>query len=93
MDMRVERISVENLKCSGCAATIRKGLMEMNGVELVDVNPEKNEVEAEVADFVKREEMIKKLSHLGYPEKGTGNVLQKGISYVSCMIGRIGSKS
>ena len=91
--MRLERISVENLKCSGCAATIRKALMEIDGVEFVEVNPEKDEVEAEVEDRVVRSEMIKRLSHLGYPERGTGNVLQKGISYVSCMIGRIGSKS
>ena len=91
--MRVEKISVDNLKCSGCAATIRKALMEINGVGLVEVDQEKNEVEAEVEDFVVRSEMISKLSHLGYPEKGTGNMLQKGISYVSCMIGRLGSKS
>lgn len=90
--MRTEQIHVENLKCSGCAATIRKALMEMEGVELVDVDPEHAQVEAQVQNGVRRKDMIDKLARLGYPETGTGNLLQKGISYVSCMIGKV-SKS
>jgi copper chaperone CopZ len=87
--MRTEQIHVENLKCSGCAATIRKALMEMDGVELVEVDPEHAQVEAQVQDDVRRKDMTAKLARLGYPEAGTGNLLQKGISYVSCMIGKV----
>lgn len=87
--MKIERITVENLKCSGCAATIRKSLMQMDGVEFVDVDTEKSLVEAEVQDRVMRHAMIEQLARLGYPEAGTGNLLQRGISYVSCMIGKV----
>lgn len=87
--MRIEQIHVENLKCSGCAATISKALMEMDGVELVNVDKDRAVVEAEVQDRVRRQDMTEKLGRLGYPELGTGNLLQKGISYVSCMIGKV----
>ena len=66
-----------------------EALMEMDGVELVNVDKDKAVVEAEVQDRVRRQDMTEKLGRLGYPEVGTGNLLQKGISYVSCMIGKV----
>lgn len=88
--MRSESIAVENMKCGGCASTIKKALMEMDGVELVDVDVDHGHIEASVQDVVLREDLLARLARLGYPEAGKGNLLQKGISYVSCMIGKLG---
>ena len=37
-------IQIENLKCRGCAATIKKGILGIHSVEQVDVNVETSEV-------------------------------------------------
>jgi copper chaperone CopZ len=84
-------IKIENLKCSGCAATIKKGLLAINTVSEVTVD-----VENSIVSVISLEEngmMIKeKLSKLGYPETGTKNtILHKANSFVSCAVGRIDS--
>ncbi|MDG1172301.1 MAG: heavy-metal-associated domain-containing protein [Polaribacter sp.] len=84
-------IKIENLKCGGCAATIKKGLLALNSVSEVIVDLEKSLVSVVSADENGR--MIKeKLSKLGYPETGTKNtILHKASSFVSCAVGRIDS--
>jgi copper chaperone len=84
-------IKIENLKCGGCAATIKKGLLALNSVSEVIVDVEKSLVSVVSADengMIIRE----KLSKLGYPETGTKNtILHKASSFVSCAVGRIDS--
>ncbi|MBT7135997.1 MAG: heavy-metal-associated domain-containing protein [Polaribacter sp.] len=84
-------IKIENLKCGGCAATIKKGLLALNSVSEVIVDLEKSLVSVVSADengMIIRE----KLSKLGYPETGTKNtILHKASSFVSCAVGRIDS--
>jgi copper chaperone len=84
-------IKIENLKCGGCAATIKKGLLALNSVSEVTVDVEKSLVSVVSADengMIIRE----KLSKLGYPETGTKNtILHKASSFVSCAVGRIDS--
>ena len=84
-------IQIENLKCGGCAATIKKGISSINGVNDVAVDVENSMVtiDSENANLV---EIKEKLSKLGYPEVGDKNtVLHKAKSFVSCAVGRIES--
>lgn len=88
--MKTETIKVDNLKCQGCAKTIRRELTWIGEVINVDVDVEHSLVTVDYAGKNKmREIFIEKLRKLGYPEEGTGNINQKVKSYVSCAIGRI----
>lgn len=82
------KIEVDNLKCSGCAGTIQKGLKSIDGVSDVSVD-----TETKIIAFNSNEDLvsrvIQKLGKMGYPEKGTGTGFQKAKSFVSCAIGRI----
>ena len=82
-------IHIENLKCGGCAATIKKGILGINSVDEVDVNVETSEVKvSHQKDVILT--IKEKLSKLGYPETGDKNtVLHKAKSFVSCAVGRL----
>ena len=62
-------IKIENLKCGGCAATIKKGLLSIENVDEVVVDVENDTVSISsknvLIDLIKE-----KLSKLGYPEVG-----------------------
>lgn len=82
-------IHIENLKCGGCAATIKKGILGIDSVSDVEVDVETSEVkvfhEKDIASVIKE-----KLSKLGYPESGDKNTLvHKAKSFVSCAVGRL----
>lgn len=82
-------LQIENLKCGGCAATIKKGILAIHGVENVDVNLEESSVSITSTKNNLKEVKIK-LSKLGYPEIGDKNtVLHKAKSFVSCAVGKI----
>lgn len=82
-------LQIENLKCGGCAATIKKGILAIHGVENVDVNLEESSVSI-TSTKNNLEEVKIKLSKLGYPEIGDKNtVLHKAKSFVSCAVGKI----
>ena len=84
-------IQIENLKCGGCAATIKKGILTVNGVKEVEIDIE-NSIVSITSDEGSLEEIKLKLSKLGYPEVGDKNtVLHKAKSFVSCAVGRIDS--
>lgn len=84
-----QTIKIQNFKCSGCAATIRKGLSEIDGVSDVQVDLENSSVSLE-ADRQLEETIHAKLAQLGYPVENDPNSLMKQAkSYVSCMIGRV----
>jgi copper chaperone len=88
--MKTESIMVENLKCHGCANTIRRELAWIGEVISVEVDVDKSQVKIDYAGKNKmREIFTEKLRKLGYPEEGTGNMNRKMKSYVSCAIGRI----
>jgi copper chaperone len=86
-------IIIDNLKCGGCASTIKKGLMSISGVSEVDVNNETDTVEITHSDDAEISAMKEKLHTMGYPEKGTIEGLDKFVSnaksYVSCAIGKL----
>lgn len=82
-------IYIENLKCNGCANSIRKAIAALPGVNEVDVDLEENTVTVESADENMRPVVVQKLDELGYPEAGHNTLLKKGKSFVSCAIGRM----
>jgi copper chaperone CopZ len=84
-------IQIENLKCGGCAATIKKGLLSLDNVEEVTIDVE-NSIVSITSEKDSLEGVKEKLSKLGYPEVGDKNtVLHKAKSFVSCAVGRIDS--
>jgi copper chaperone len=86
------RIEVENVKCGGCANSIRKGLLDVAGVSGVDVDIETGVVEVR-ADEALRADITRRLASMGYPETGSVQGLQsagaKAKSFVSCAVGRM----
>lgn len=86
------RIEVENIKCGGCASSIRKGLLALDGVRGVEVDIEAGAVEVE-ADTALRTDVAGKLAAMGYPETGSVQGLRsagaKAKSFVSCAVGRM----
>lgn len=87
--MMTAAIQIENLKCGGCATTIKKGLLSLNAVKEVTVDVE-NSIVSIISENDDFETIKEKLAKLGYPEVGDKNtVLHKAKSFVSCAVGRI----
>ncbi|UAM97491.1 heavy-metal-associated domain-containing protein [Polaribacter litorisediminis] len=85
------QIKIENLKCGGCAATIKKGLLSIEGIEDIAINIEDSLVSVHATENVLIA-VKEKLSKLGYPEVGDKNtVLHKAKSFVSCAVGKMDS--
>ncbi len=91
-------VQVENIKCGGCANSIKQKLTEMEAVDNVSVDIEKGEVNCNINDQVKDTDLIKsevtsKLQSMGYPEVGSVEGLKaagaKAKSFVSCAVGRM----
>ena len=85
------KIYIENLKCGGCAATIKKGVLSLDGVTDIEVN-----VDESLVTIISENEDIssvkEKLAKMGYPEVGDANtLLHKAKSYVSCATGKMSS--
>jgi copper chaperone len=84
-------INVDNIKCGGCANSVRKGLLMNKNIKSVSIDIETGELEINAAKDLDLESVKSDLRKLGYPEKGTNNDLgTKAKSFVSCAIGRIG---
>lgn len=88
-------IEVENIKCGGCANTIRKRVMALPGIRGAEVMAEEGCVRVE-ADESRRAAVVETLREAGYPEtgstKGVASLKAKATSFVSCAIGRMGDK-
>lgn len=83
-------IEILNLKCHGCANTVKKGLLNIEGINEVDVDLENSKVNVSTIDEQIIEEVKAKLSKMGYPELGDANTLvHKAKSFVSCASGRM----
>ena len=87
-------LSVENIKCGGCANTITTKLNALDAVSDSQVDIE-NGVVTITGDESSKTEIAQLLLKLGYPEKGTAEGLKaataKAKSFVSCAVGRIAS--
>ncbi|MEM6316065.1 MAG: heavy-metal-associated domain-containing protein [Bacteroidota bacterium] len=84
-----ETIQIDNLKCGGCANTIRKQLAQLSGVKNVEVDVPTHSVSITHKGLIAKAAFLQKLAQLGYPEMGTTTTLQKAKSFVSCAIGRL----
>ena len=83
-----ETFFVENIKCGGCANTIKGTLEKVLGIQAVEVYIEQNKV-CVMGIGVNRANLKEKLSSLGYPEKGNNSLLKQAKSIISCGIGKI----
>jgi copper chaperone len=85
-------IAVENIKCGGCANSIRSKLLEQELAQAVEVDIERGEVRIE-GNPEWRDQATLALARMGYPEVGSVEGMKaaaaKAKSYVSCAIGRI----
>lgn len=86
-------VIVENIKCGGCANSIRRSLGALRGVFGAEVDLTAGAITVEHTDEVTREQIAAKLLSLGYPEQGSAVGLKamtaNARSFVSCAIGRI----
>lgn len=82
-------VTVDNLKCGGCASTIHRRLMDLPGVQQCLVDVESGTVQLQHDGRVERASVEAALFTLGYPPTGTGGMVQKAKSYVSCAVGRL----
>jgi copper chaperone len=91
-NMITEKILVANVKCSGCATTIKNELLKLSGVSAVEVDPQQDAITL-THDNEHRDVIIKRLHALGYPEATEENGLLLQLkSYVSCMVGRVNNR-
>lgn len=82
-----------NLKCGGCANTIKKGIEAIEGINEVVINLNTSEVSIDSTNESVIKLVKEKLSSMGYPEVGYANtVLHKAKSFVSCATGRMASE-
>lgn len=83
---------VDNIKCGGCAGTIRRALTAIDGVSAVTVDVEQGSVSF-VAEEIRWPQVSAKLSALGYPPSGSLSGLSavgaSARSVVSCAIGKL----
>ncbi len=90
--MQTHSFFVENLKCNGCANTIRKEVTKFSSVQNVIVETDQSLIVIELDDNSEElDKIMKKLAKIGYPKMGTeNNIVTAAKSYVSCAIGRMG---
>jgi copper chaperone len=90
------KIIIDNMKCGGCAGSIKKGLRSFSEVYDVVIDVENGSVDITHNDDLPIEKLKEKLSSMGYPEKGTVEGFNKfaanAKSYVSCAIGKISNE-
>jgi len=84
---------VENVKCSGCANTLRKTLENDFGEVEVDLTKTPREITLEISED-QIETLRLKLRNVGYPLSDDNlstleNVGAKAKSFVSCAIGKM----
>ena len=89
--MKIE-IQVENIKCGGCASTIRKNILNDSRVENVEVDVEQGVVLIESREDA-RDDYTAALLKMGYPETGTAEGIAaakaRAKSFVSCAVGKV----
>jgi len=83
-------VQIQNLKCNGCASTIKNKLSGLDNINEVSIDVENGSVSFEYDSEATLETVKKELHKIGYPLVGENNKLPtKAKSYVSCAIGRM----
>lgn len=89
--LTTHQVIVDNIKCDGCINSIKNSLFKLKGVTSVQVFKELHKV-CITGVAIDREEMIRKLASLGYPETGSNNLFRRAKSYLSCAVGNLNEK-
>lgn len=83
-------IHIQNLKCGGCASTIKNKVSELEGVAGVEVDTSESTVRIDYSGENVLLKAKQKLAVLGYPEVDAQNGLITQVkSFVSCAVGRL----
>ena len=86
-------ITIQNLKCGGCASTITDKLGKLRGVNAVAIDQEAHTVTLEHAHEVSPITIKEKLAALGYPPADAKNDLfTRAKSFVSCATGKMSNR-
>ena len=86
------QITVQNLRCGGCANTITKKLSVINDVKDISIAIEASQISFETEHKDTIGKVIEQLKVLGYPEETKHNSLaSKAKSFVSCATGKLSS--
>ena len=87
-------IQVENIKCGGCANSIKKDLMDEAGVSTVAIDVENDMVSID-GENLDRDAIAAHLLKMGDPESGSVEGMKaaaaKAKSFISCAIGKVSS--
>jgi len=85
-------LTVDNIKCGGCAKSIENKLLTVTGIDSVQVDVENGIVSVSGGEH-DPQQVAELLRTLGYPERdsveGFDAFKAKAKSYVSCAIGRM----
>ncbi len=89
----IQTFKVQNVKCGGCASTLKTKLFDTFGEIEVDLTKEPREITLDI-DEVQVELLGEKLKSLGYPLAGENmgfvdSTSAKAKSFVSCAIGKM----
>ncbi|MFN2262348.1 MAG: heavy-metal-associated domain-containing protein [Psychroflexus sp.] len=83
-------ITIQNLKCGGCASTITKKLQNIDDISNLNIDVEASKVQFEYNSKNTLEKVKVQLTKLGYPEAGNQNsMMNKAKSFVSCATGKM----
>lgn len=93
--MKLQSFEVQNVKCGGCANTLKKALKEEFGEIEVDLNVTPRVIKVLINE-TQVENLKLKLRNLGYPlvtdDLSTiQNIQTKAKSFISCAIGKMDS--
>lgn len=85
-------LQVENIKCGGCAGTIKKKLLGDSRVSSVEVDIEQGRVSIAAKEGAESD-FSAALLKMGYPQSGTAEGLvaakARAKSFVSCAMGKV----
>jgi len=89
----IQTFQVQNVKCAGCASTLKTRLFDMFGEIEVDLSREPREITLDI-DETELEQFAEQLKSLGYPLVGESmgfidNTSAKAKSFLSCAIGKM----
>ena len=87
------QFDLANVKCGGCANSIRKAVEAIDGAQVLALDPASGHLEVQAADNL-RSVIAERLHKLGYPEQGSVDgiaaMAASAKSFVSCAVGRFG---
>lgn len=66
----MERIEIQNLKCSGCVDTVHSGLSKINGIENLNVDLKSSTISFTKVNKELDNQVKSKLAEMGYPALG-----------------------